>query len=123
MVNVIMESELDMLSPPWVVVHASRLLSIRQGTMTSDDEGSGDIANPKPSASVPEPETDVPVYVGESVHVGAFQMQILECKVEPLQEESAEVKVIPVRSGDPWGVKIRPLLPGLQVPYVFTVWK
>ena len=29
MVNVIKESELDMLSPPWVVVHASRLLSIR----------------------------------------------------------------------------------------------
>ena len=29
MVNVIKESELDMLSPPWVVVCASRLLSIR----------------------------------------------------------------------------------------------
>ena len=29
MVNVIKESELDMLSPPWVVVHASRLLSVR----------------------------------------------------------------------------------------------
>ena len=28
-VNVIKESELDMLSPPWVVVHASRFLSIR----------------------------------------------------------------------------------------------
>ena len=29
MVNVIKESELDMLSPPWVVVHASRFLSIK----------------------------------------------------------------------------------------------
>ena len=29
MVNVIKESELDRLSPPWAVVHASRLLSIR----------------------------------------------------------------------------------------------
>ena len=29
MVNVIKENELDMLSPPWVVVCASRLLSIR----------------------------------------------------------------------------------------------
>ena len=28
-VNMIKESELDMLSPPWAVVHASRLLSIR----------------------------------------------------------------------------------------------
>ena len=31
--------------------------------------------------------------------------------------------VIPVRSGGLWGVKIKPLLPGLQVLYVFTVWK
>ena len=52
-----------------------------------------------------------------------FQTQILECKVDPLQEESVEVMVIPVRSGDPQGAKIKPLLPGLQVPYVFTVQK
>ena len=50
-------------------------------------------------------------------------MQILECNVDPLQEESAEVMVIPVRLGDPRGAKIKPLLQGLQVPYVFTVWK
>ena len=31
--------------------------------------------------------------------------------------------VIPVRSGDPQGAKIKPLPPGLQVPYVFTVQK
>ena len=123
MVNVIKENELDMLSPPWEVVHASRLLSIRQGTVTSSDESSGDIANPKPSASVLEPETDVPVYVGESIRVGAFQMRILECKVDPLQEKSAEVMVIPVRSGGLWEAKIKPLPPGLQVLYVFTVRK
>ena len=103
LVNVIKESELDMLSPPWVVVHASRFLSIRRGTTTSNDESSGDVADPEPSASAPEPKTDVPVYVRESVCVGAFQMQILECKVDPLQEESAEVMVIPVRSGGLWG--------------------
>ena len=74
MVNMIKESELDMLSPPWAVVHASRLLSIRQGTVTSDDESSGDVANPKPSASALEPKMDVPVYVRESVCVAAFQM-------------------------------------------------
>ena len=73
MVNVIKESELDMLLPPWVVVHASRLLNIRQGTATSDDESSGDIADSEPSASAPEPKTDVPVYVRESVCMGAFQ--------------------------------------------------
>ena len=33
-------------------------------------------------------------------------MQILECKVDPLQEESEEVMVIPVRSGSLQGVKI-----------------
>ena len=123
MVNVIKESELDMLSPPWAVVHASRLLSARQGTATSDDESIGDVADPEPYASALEPQTDVPVYVKEGIHVEAFQMQILECKVDPLQEESAEVMVIPVRPGDPQGVKIKPLLPGLQVPYVFTVQK
>ena len=46
MVNMIKESELDMLLPPWAVVHASRLLSIRQGTATSNDERSGDVADP-----------------------------------------------------------------------------
>ena len=97
MVNVIKESELDMLSPPWVVVCASRFLSIRRGTVTSDDNGIGDIANPEPSASAPEPETDVPVYVREGIRVEAFQTQIPECEVDPLQEESVEV--IPVRSG------------------------
>ena len=63
-----------MLLPPWAVVHASRLLSIRQGTVTSDNESSGDIANPEPSALAPEPEMDIPVYIRDSIHVGAFQM-------------------------------------------------
>ena len=31
--------------------------------------------------------------------------------------------VIPVRFGDPWGLKIKPLLPGIQVPYMFTLQK
>ena len=31
--------------------------------------------------------------------------------------------VIPIRSGGWQGVKIKPLLPALQVLYVFTVWK
>ena len=66
---------------------------------------------------------DVPVYVREGIRVETFQMQILECKVDPLQEELAEVMVIPVRTGGPWGAKIKLLLPGLQVPYVFTVQK
>ena len=99
MVNVIKESELDMLSPPWAVVHASRFLSIRRGTATSDDKSIGDVANPEPSVSALEPETDVPVYVRKGIHVEAFQMQILECKVDPLQEELVEVMVILVRSG------------------------
>ena len=123
MVNVIKESELDMLLPPWVVVCASRLLSVRRGTVTSDNESIGDVANPEPYAPAPEPETDVPVYVREGVHVEAFQMQILECQVDLLQEESAEVMVIPVKSGDPWEAKIKPLPPGLQVPYMFIVQK
>ena len=122
-VNVIKESELDMLSPPWVVVHASRFLSVRRRTTTSDDESIGDIADPEPSASALEPETNVLVYVREGICVEAFQMQILECKVDPLQEESVELMVIPVRLGGPWGVKIKPLPPGLQVPYMFTVWQ
>ena len=122
-VNVIKESELDMLLPPWAVVHASRLLSIRRGTATSNNESSGDVADPEPSASALEPETDVPVYIRERVCVGAFQMQILECKVDPLQEKSVEVMVIPVRSGGLQGAKIKPLPPGLQVLYVFTVQK
>ena len=123
MVNMIKESELDMLSPPWAVVRASRLLSIRWGTTTSNGESSGDVANPEPSASALEPNMDIPVYVRKSVCVGAFQMRIMECKVDPLQEESAEVMVIPVRSGGPWGAKIKLLPPGLQVLYVLTVQK
>ena len=41
--------------------------------MTSNDEGSGDVADPEPSASAPEPKMDIPVYVRESIHVRAFQ--------------------------------------------------
>ena len=70
MVNMIKESELDMLSPPWAVVRASRLLSTRRGTTTSNDESIGDIANPKPYAS--EPEADVPMYVREGICMEAF---------------------------------------------------
>ena len=123
MVNVIKESELDMLSSPWAVVHASRFLSVRRGTVTSDDESTGDVSNPEPSVSALEPKMDVPVYVREGIHVEAFQMQILECKVDPLQEESVEVMVIPVRLRGLRGVKIKPPVPRLQVPYVFTVQK
>ena len=52
--------------------------------------------------------------------MGAFQTRILECKVDPLQEESVEVMVISVRSGGLQGAKIKPLPPGLQVLYVLT---
>ena len=122
-VNVIKESELDMLLPPWAVVCASRFLSVRRGTATSDNESIGDISNPEPYVSAPEPETDIPVYIREGVRVEAFQTQIPECKVDPLQEESVEVMVIPVRSGGLQGAKIKLLPPGLQVPYMFTVQK
>ena len=44
-------------------------------------------------------EVDKPVYIKESVQVGPFQTQILECRVKPLLGESAHVMVTPLQVG------------------------
>ena len=110
--NVIKESKMDQLSTPMVVVRMSSLLS-QQGSVEEDP---GVVASPLMGTK----EVDEPVYIKESVWVGPFQTQILECRVKPLLGESAHVMVTPlwVRTIQPGGAQLLP--PTLHVLHTYT---
>ena len=54
-------------------------------------------------------EVDEPVYIKESMRLGSFQAQILECQVKPLLGESAHVMVTHLRVGttQPGGARLK----------------
>ena len=84
--NVIKESELDRLSTSWAMARASHLLS-RQGTVVEDPGTAGDGPAQEGAATPESPmgwDVDEPLFMKENVRLGAFQTQMLECKVRPL---------------------------------------
>ena len=118
----IKEIKMDRLSTPWVMVRASCLLSW-QGTVAEDPGTAGDGAMEE-GAAAPVPavgqDLDEPVFTRESVRLGPFQMQILECKVKLPIGESAHVMVMPLRAGESQPGGVQPLPPGLHVLHVYT---
>ena len=93
--NMIKESEMDWLSTSWAVVRVSHLLS-RHGTVAEDLGVAGDgptEQGAKTSELHVGQDLDEPIYMKESVRLGPFQTQILECRVKPLIGESAQVKL------------------------------
>ena len=121
-VNVIKESELNRLSTPWVMVWASHLLC-QQGTMDWELEDAGGSPTEggasKPEASQGQ-EIDKPIIMKESMKLGPFQTQIIECKTKPLCGESVHEMVTPLKAGKVQPGGLWPLSPDLHVLHVYT---
>ena len=121
-VNVIKEGEMDRLSMPWVVVRESSLLS-RWSTVAEDQgvAGDGPVEHGATTSQLPAgQDVDEPVYIKENVRLGPFQTQIVECRVKPLIQESAQVMVMPLRAGATQPRGVWPLPPGLHVLHAYT---
>ena len=56
----------------------------------------------------------------ESLKLGPFQTQIIECKTKPLLGESAHMMITPLRAYEAQPDGARPLLPGLHVLHTYT---
>ena len=65
-------------------------------------------------------EIDEPVFMKESLKLGLFQIQIIECKTKPLPGESAHMMITPLRAYEAQPERVQPLLPGLHVLYAYT---
>ena len=121
-VNVIKESELDQLSTSWAMVQASHLLC-QCGTVALE---SGDTSsNPADEgATMSEASQDLeigePIFMKESMKLGPFQTQIIECKTKSLLGESAHVMVMPLKAGEAQPDGAWPLPPGLHALHAYT---
>ena len=124
-VNVIKESELDRLSTPCTLVQASHLLCWH-GTMDWELEDAGS-SPAEEGATTPKAsqgqEIDEPIVMKESVKLGPFQTQMIECKTKPLLGESAHVMVMPLKAGKAQQGGTWPLPPGLHVLHMYTLLK
>ena len=121
-VNVIKESELDQISTSWVMMWASHLLCWH-GTVAPEagDTGSAPAdEGATTSMASPDQEMDKPVFMKESLKLGLFQSQIIECKTKPLLGESAHVMIMPLRACEAQPDGAWPLLPGLHVLHTYT---
>ena len=72
------------------------------------------------SVASPDQEIDEPVFMKESLRLGPFKTQIIECKTKPLLQKSAHVMIMPLgmceaQPDGPW-----PLLPGLHILHMYT---
>ena len=79
-------------------------------------------AQPKGASRRPqevEVEVDELVTVGESIHLGLFQTEMIKGHVKPLFGDMAHVMIKPLKAeGQLWGSKPLPL--GLHVLHVYT---
>ena len=98
-VNVTKESKLDRLSSPWSTARTWRLLS-RWGMADLDSGEGGDTEEGAAAPEEPQDKgIDEPVKMRESVRLGPFQMQMLQCKTMLLLGETAHVMVAPLKAG------------------------
>ena len=122
-VNVIKESKLDRLSTSWVMTQISRLLCWH-GTAAPEvgDTGSAP-ADEGATASIvsQDQEIDKPVFMKESLKLGPFQTQIIECKTKPLLEVSAHMMIMPLRAYETHPDWAWPLPLGLHVLHAYIM--
>ena len=104
----------------WSTARTSTLLS-RQGTADLDSGAEGDAEGDVAAPVEPQDKSiDEPVMMKESLRLGPFQMQILECKTTPLFGETAHVMVAPLKAGEVQLVGSCPLSLGLHVLHAYT---
>ena len=65
-------------------------------------------------------EIDEPVFMKESLKLGPFQTQIIECKTKSLLGESAHMMIMPFRAYKAQPDGAWPLQPGLHVLHAYT---
>ena len=120
-----MESELDWLSTSWVMMWASHLLC-QCDTVVSEvgNEGSSPADEGSTmSVASQDQEIDKPVFMKESLKLGLFQTQIIECKTKPLLGKSAHEMIMPLRAYEPQMDGAWPLVPGLHILHTYTLLK
>ena len=120
-INVIWESEIDCLSMPWATARMVQLFSCQKSTAVLT-LGSAEAQSEGASRGAPEVEVDELVMVGESLHLGPFQTEIIAGQVKPPLRDTAHIMITPLRAeGQLWGA--RPLPPGLHVLHAYTCLK
>ena len=88
--------------------------------MSALHSGSSTSKGTTASWAEPNPEIDELIFMKESVKLGPFQTQIIECKTKPLLGKSAHVMVMPLKAGDAQPDWVQPLPPGLHVLHAYT---
>ena len=119
-INVIWESEIDHLSMPWATSQMAQLPSCQKGMAVSTPESTGEAQSEGASEGPQEVDVDELVTVRESIHLGPFQMEIIEGWDKPLLGDMAHVMIMPLKAGESQLQEARPLPPGLQVLQAFT---
>ena len=122
-INVIWESDIDHLSMPWAMARMEQLLSCWKGTVVSTPESTGEAQSEGASGGPQEVDVDELVTVRESIHLGPFQMEIIEGWIKPLLGDMAHVMIMPLKPGEGQSQEARPLPLGLHVLHTFTCLK
>ena len=121
-VNVIKESELDQLSTSWAMMQVPHLLCCH-GTAAPEagDEASSPMdEGATTSLASPDQEIYEPVFMKESLRLGPFQTQFVECKTKPLLGESTRMMIMPLRACEAQPDGVWPLPLGLHILHAFT---
>ena len=91
------------------------------GTATPMARGEGSTpVDEGASVASPDQELDEPVFMKESLRLGPFQTQIIECKTKPLLGESVHMMVTPLRACKIQPDWVWPLLRGLHILHMYT---
>ena len=120
-INVIWESEIDHLFMPWATARLAHLHSCQWGAAVSASERAETLVEGASGGPL-ESSVDEVVMVQESIHLGPFQMEIIEGRVKPLLGDTSYVMITPLRvEGQPWETK--PLPPRLHILHAYTCLK
>ena len=72
------------------------------------------------SVASTDQEIDEPVFMKESLRLGPFQTQIIECKTKSLLGKSAHVMIMPLNACEAQPDGVQPLLLGLHILHAYT---
>ena len=114
------ESEIDHLSTSWAMAQMAQLLSCQKSMAVSTPECTGEAQSEGASGGPQEVDIDELVTVRENIHLGPFQMEIIEGRVKPLLGDTAHVMITPLKAGEGQSQEARPLPPGLHILHVLT---